>query len=388
MRLRSASRRVLLLVLVIASVSVFALPAVAAETANSDFVIIREDDVIADDLYAGAIRVLVEGRIDGDLIAFAAEEVVINGSVGGSVVAVTPRVVLSGSVDGSLRTVAGSVSVEGTVEGDLVATGLDVELGPDSVVNGEVLAWVWSLQSLGRVGELSGTQRTLELGGSVETDVDVSVGRLRIIEPLIVGGDLGYRSENEAEGLDQATVGGVVVDKDPLPPNIRVRALGSFTRFLAVLFLTFAALAVSWGWPDRTGAAIKAVRLAPLRSWGTGALFVFSPLILAGVAALIVALAPAAASFPLLAVLAPVTLAMVGAVGAASLVAGVPAVGWVGAKLLPERSVHAAVLFGSLIVGAFWFLPVLTWLIPIVVLPLGLGAWARSWRLEPTGSDS
>lgn len=382
--MRSAGRVVLLLVLVAASVSFLALPALAAETANSEFVIIREDDVVADDLYAGAIRVVVEGRIDGDLIAFAAEEVVINGSVGGSVVAVTPRVVVKGSVEGSLRTVASSVSVDGRVEGDLVAAGLDVELGPDSTVSGEVLSWAWALQSLGEVGELSGTQRSLDLGGTVEMDVDVSVDRLRIIEPLAVGGDLGFRSENDPEGLDQATVGGVVVDKSPLPPNIRIRALVSFTRFLIVLFLTIAALTISWGWPGRTGAAIKAVRLAPVRSWGTGALVVFSPMILIGIAALIVALAPAAASFPLLAVMAPVILALVGAVAAVSLVAGVPAVGWVGSKLLPQRSVHASVLAGSLIAGALWFLPVLAWLIPVAALPLGLGAWARAWRPETT----
>lgn len=382
--IKSAGTLVLLLATLVACVSVLALPAAAAETASSEFVIIREGDVVADDLYAGAIRVVVEGRIDGDLIAFAAEEVVINGSVGGSVVAVTPRVVVTGSVDGSLRTVATSVSVDGRIERDLVTAGLDVELGPDSIVAGEVLAWVWALQSLGEVGELSGTQRTLELGGTVEGDVDVSVDRLRIIEPLVVGGDLGFRSDNDGEGLDQATVGGVVVDKEPLPPNIRVRALVSFSRFLVVLFLTIAALTISWGWADRTSAAIGAVRRAPLRSWGTGALVVFSPLILVGIAALIVTLAPAAASFPLLAVMAPVILALVGVVGAVSLVAGVPAVGWIGSRLFPKRSVHFAVLAGSLIVGALWFLPVLAWLLPVAVLPLGLGAWTRTWRLEST----
>lgn len=371
--------------MVAAFVSIVApLPAVAAETANSEFVIIREDDVVADDLYAGAIRVVVEGRVDGDLIAFAAEEVVINGSVGGSVVAVTPRVVVSGSVDGSVRAVAGSVSVDGTVTGDLVATGIDLELGPDSTVAGEVLAWVWALRSLGEVGDLSGTQRTVDLGGTVERDVDVSVDRLRVVQPLVVGGDLGFRSENDAEGLDQATVGGVVVDKEPLPPNIRVRALALFTRFLVVLFLTIAALTISWGWADRTSAAIKAASLAPLRSWGTGALVAFSPLILIGIAALIVALAPPAASLPLVAVMAPVILALVGVVGAVSVVAGVPAVGWVGSRLFPRKSIHAGVLAGSLIIGALWFLPILAWLIPVVVLPLGLGAWARTWRLEPT----
>ena len=70
--------RALFLVLVASGVLVVsALPAVGAETANSEFVIIREDDVLEDDLYAGAIKVVIEGVVDGDLIAFAGEEVVI-----------------------------------------------------------------------------------------------------------------------------------------------------------------------------------------------------------------------------------------------------------------------------------------------------------------------
>ena len=385
---RLASRAVLLVALFIASTWALALPAAAAETANSEFLIIREDDVVSDDLYAGVIRVIVEGRIEGDLIAFAAEEVVINGTVGGSVIAVTPRVTINGAVEGSLRAVAGSVSVDGRVEGDLVTAGFDVDLGPDSTVTGEVLAWVWALRSSGEVGELGGTQRTLELAGTVEEDVDVSVDTLRIVDSLVVGGDLGFRSGNEAEGLDHATVGGVVVDKEPVPPNIRVRALGFFSRFLVVLLLTIAALAISWGWPDRTRAAIEATRLAPVRSWGVGALVVFSPLILIGVAALMIALAPASASFPLVAVLAPLFLAATGVVGAVSLAAGIPAVGWLGSKLFPHRSVHAAVLAGSLVIGVLWFLPILQWLLPVVVLPLGLGAWTRAWRLEPTAPVS
>lgn len=363
-----------------AVVATLAVPASAAQTSNSEIVIIREDDVVSDDLYAGAIRVIVDGRIDGDLIAFAAEEVLINGSVGGSVIAVTPTVVVNGEIAGSLRTVASSVSVTGDLGGDLVAAGLGIELTSESTINGEVLAWVWEMRSLGEVAQLGGTQRTLELGGSVDGDVDVSVGELRIVEPTLVGGDLGFRSENEAVGLDQVTVGGVIVEKSPLPPNIRVRALVLLGRFLVVLFLVATALTVAWGWPEETGSAVEAVGRGPTRSWATGALLVFSPLILIGVAALVVALAPAAASFPLLIILAPLILAAVGLVGAISLVAGVPAAGWLGSKLVPRRSIHGAVLAGSATLGVLWFLPVLAWLVPVVTLPLGLGAWLRSWR--------
>lgn len=376
---RGVPRIWLLPALVLMGIVTTALPAGAAETANSQIVIIRENDVIADDLYVGAIRLIVRGRIEGDLIAFTSEEVLIEGSVGGSVMAVSPRVTVEGVVEGSLRAVAPDVTVTGRLGGDAAVAAVDMDLHEDSSVGGEVLAWVWTMRSLGSVGALNGTMRTLDLGGSSAGDVDVSVGRMRVVEPLEVGGDLGYRSDDEAEGLDLVEVGGVIVDKTPLPANIRIRALFLFLRFLLILFLTMTALSVSWGWQEATLAAIAGVGSAPLRAWGRGAVVIFFPIVVLALAALILALAPPAASFPLLAVLIPLFMAAVGAVGAVGLVAGIPAVGWVGSRMFPRLSTHGAVLAGSAVAGIVWLIPVVGWLVPLLGLPLGLGAWFRSW---------
>ena len=361
-----------------------ALPALAAETSNSEFVIIRPDDILDDDLYAGAIKVLVEGEIDGDLIAFAGEEIVIDGLVTGSVFAFAPRVTVNGTVGRSLRVSANDLRVNGTVGRDVVAAAVDVQLGEDSSVGKDVLIWAVEVGALGHIGgDLTGSQRTLALAGSVDGDVDVSVGRLEIVDDLTVGGDLGYRSHNEAEDLDNATVDGAVVHKTPLPPNIRVRALGFFGRFLVILFLTIAALTMAWGWPDRTQRAIGMVGRA---AWGRGALVMFSPLLLAAVAGLILGLAPASASFPLLAILGPLVLAAVGVVLALCFVAGIPTVGRLGSFLFKKLDVYGSILAGSALTGLLWLLPVIGLIVPFVVLPLGLGAWISSWR--STGDEA
>lgn len=358
----------------------------AIETSNSEFVIIREDDVLEDDLYAAAVGVTVEGVIDGDLVAFAAEEVVIEGSVTGSLWAIAPRVVVNGTVGDSIRVSANTLRVDGSVDGDVVAAAFTVDLGESSEVSGDVLSWAWYMRALGSIENgIRGSARSMELGGSVGADIEASVNHLTVIADLEVGGDLDYRSENEAEGLENAEVGGVVVEQSPLPPNIRVRALTFFGRFLAVLFLTISALTVAWGWPQRTAEAIGDVGSSPLRSWALGALVAFSPLILAGVAALILLLAPAAASFPLLAMFAPLILATVGLVGALSLVAGAPVVGWLGGRLFRRLDLYGSILAGSLIAGMLWFVPILGWLVPLVVLPMGLGAWLLGWRSQPGG---
>lgn len=381
--MRSLSRRLIPAVVVGGLLATGALPAVAAETANSEFVIIQPDDVLEDDLYAGAIKVVVEGVIDGDLIAFAGEEVVIEGKVTGSVIAVAPRITVNGEIGGSLRATGNDVWIDGTVGRDVVVAAFDVQLGSGSNVGNDVVVWSWELAALGQIGgDLTGSQRRLSVAGEVDGDIDVSVGQVTVVDTLSVGGDFGYRSDTEAQGLDNATVAGAVVHKTPLPPNIRVRALNFFGRFLVIVFLTITALAIAWGWPDRTQRAIQTVKDAPAKSWGSGALVMASPLFLALIAGLVVGFAPAASSFPLMAILGPLILAALGLVLALSVVAGIPAVGRLGGLTFKRLDIFGALLVGAGLTGLIWLLPIVGWLVPLVVLPLGLGGWMLSWKTD------
>ncbi|MGH8952725.1 MAG: hypothetical protein ACRDX9_15060 [Acidimicrobiia bacterium] len=353
----------------------------AAETAASEIVIITEDNTLSDDLYAAGVRIIIEGTVEGDLVAFGAEEIVISGEVAGSVLAIAPTVTVSGRIGESARVSSSQLTVSGSIDGDLVAAAFNVDLDSGSEVAGDVLVWAVEMNAAGTIGaDLEGTQRTLGLAGSVGGDVDVSINRLTVTGPLEVAGDLGYRSPSEAEGLDQVTVGGVVVHKSPVPPNIRIRALGLLARFLVVLGLTSAALLVAWGWPKRTSLAGDRARAQTLRSFGSGALIMLSPVLLTGIGVLIASLVPASASLPLLAIFGPLVLATAGIVLVLSLVAGVPAVLALGRALPRERGLFGSIVAGSLVVGIVWLIPYLGWLVPLSVLPIGLGAWMLSFR--------
>ncbi len=353
----------------------------AAETATSDLVIVSEGDTVEDDLYAAGLRVVIEGIVEGDLIAFAAEEVVITGEVQGSVTAVTPSVTVSGQVGGSIRATGSRLEVSGSVGRDVVAAVITAVLGPDSTVTGDVWIWAFSLSAAGTIGgDLEGTQRTADLEGEVAGDVDITATHFTVTGPLTVGGDLDYRSPTEAVGLDQATVDGAVVHKTPLPPNIRVRALGLLAKFLVVIGLTAAALLVAWGWPERTARAGDRGRDRPLGAYWRGALIAFMPLLIAGVAVLVLLLTPATAGLPLLAIFAPLVLLSATIVLVLCLVAGAPAVLILGRVIPGRRGMYGAIVLGSALVGVLWFLPIVSWLVPVLLLPLGLGAWILGWR--------
>lgn len=366
----------------------WASPALAAETASSELVIITEGETTEGDLYATGVRVLIEGTVDGDLIAFAAEDVTITGQVTGSVLAVAPVVAIEGEVAGSVRVAANDLGVTGTIDRDLVGAVFSAVLDPTSEVGGDVLLWALTVSAGGAIGgDLGGTQRRLALEGNIGGDVDVTVGRLTVTGPLRVEGDLGYRSGVEASGLDEADVGGVVVHKAPVAPNIRVRALGVVARVLTIVALTTIAMLVAWGWPGRTRTAADLVRTQAFRSWGNGILLMLSPLLFGGVAALIAGLAPASASLPLLAIFVPLVLLTLGVVLILSLVAGIPAVLAIGDTLGRRRwGMYGSILFGSLVVGIVWLIPFLGWLVVLLVLPTGLGAWMLSFRGEEEAS--
>ena len=364
-----------------ALVVALAAPAIAAETASSDLVIIREDVVIADDLYATGVRVIIEGKVDGDLIAFAAEDILIEGEVTGSVFALASELTVSGIVGGSVRAGVRHLEITGTVGKDVVGVVLRSELSDTAAIEDDVLLWAVNMVSRGFIGgDLSSTAANIDLEGSVDGDVALAVSRLSVTGPLDVSGDLGYRSEDEAIGLDQAAVGGVIVHQTPLPLNIRVRALGLLARLLAILGLTSAALLVAGAWPRRTEAAADTATARPVRAYGIGLAVMLSPALLAVAAGLVVAVASPLASLPLLAILAPLVLALTGVVLVLSLVAGVPAVLMIGRRIPRDFGLRGSVLAGAGVAGVIWLIPTVGWLVPIVLLPLGMGAWILGLR--------
>ena len=381
---RRTARRLALAAVVGALTAAAPSPALAAETTGSELVIIQPDDVVEDDLYAGAVRVLVEGVIEGDLVVFAAEEVVVDGAVEGSVLAVAPSVSIEGTVGGAVRVASATLRIDGLVGGDVVASAGRVELGELSSIKGDLQAWAVTLEALGHVGQdLRGAQGAVALAGSVGGEVAVTVGRLTVVDELAVSGNLNYRSSAGAEGLEKATVAGAIAHQAPMPPNLRVRALQAFGRFLTILVLTAAALTVAYMWPDRARRAVERARASPWKSWGAGAAVLVSPFLLVGLTALATVLAPASASFVLLVVMAPVILVVFGVAAALCVATGAAAVGRLGWVVSPKLTLNGAVLVGSALAGLLWLLPVVGWLVPLTAAPLGLGAWMSGRRPEP-----
>jgi cytoskeletal protein CcmA (bactofilin family) len=376
-----------------------AAPALAADRAAADFVVVGVDEVIKEDLYAVGNSVDVRGTIDGDLIAFSGSEVRIGGTVTGDVIAVTGRVIVEGTVEGSVRATAAEVSIDGLVRRDVVVVAGRTEV--TGRVERDLMVWGWSLNLAGTVdgfvwGQTIGTTR---ISGDVGHDVEMTVGRLEVLAGTSIVGDLGYRADSAATVDDTAEVGGQLVQRQPTRQNIRLRAVVLVGAILGVLLFIAGGLSLFWFSPRTMRLAIETVRTEWKGAALTGLLLLPIPLLAPAVIVAIVGTAEPDVAFPLALALVPVAVGVAGVFALALLAAPVPVLTAVGNLAVPRHSAFLGFLVGAGVLILAMLIPYVRWFVLFSVLVLGLGSWVMGavrargdtgWEAEPllTQNDS
>jgi hypothetical protein len=152
--------------------------ALAFEERGGDVVIIGEDEVLEDDLYAGATTVTVNGTIQGDLIV-GAQTVVINGTVEGDLLAFAQSVTINGTVGDDVRVGAAALIVgkDASIGDDLVSGAYSLETMVGSTVGGGVLFGGYQALLGGDIAQdIMAGANGLSIHGNVGGDVKADVG--------------------------------------------------------------------------------------------------------------------------------------------------------------------------------------------------------------------
>ena len=235
----------------------------ALQTVSGDIYIVPEADVVGESLYVSASVVHIHGTIEGDLVVVATSRLQVTGSVTGDVVGFARTASIEGAVEGSVRLAGVDLEVSGEV-GDEVAI-----LARDAVLEGEIggdaLVWAIRLLTDGGLGrDLGGRTLWATIDGRVGRDVEMTVDHLRVGPAAVIAGDLGYRSADDAEIDPGATIGGTLVRRAPLSPDLWLRAgrlLGGLVVFL--LFIAMGLLAIRFR-PGWLYACVERVRRRPV----------------------------------------------------------------------------------------------------------------------------
>jgi cytoskeletal protein CcmA (bactofilin family) len=357
------------------TVSALALPA-QAQRVQSNVVLVRADDVIAEDLYAAGNTIIVSGTIQGDLVAIAFDSIRIDGVVEGDVIAISTSVEITGRVDGAVRVLSGSVSIDGAVDEDLFAGTLTLQAAPASNVGRDVLAWARTVELLGDVGRnVEGTHARTRIAGTVSGDVDVTTGGLALLPGANIVGDLRYTSDDEAVVAETAQVGGTLVRAEALAPNLRVRGIRLLVQLVGMISALGIGIGILWAAPNRSLAAAGALVRAPLRSlaWGVGVASV--PLALGIVTFGIVSITSLSSSGPVVLVLFPIALALAAIVFMGLLTTPVPLALAAGNRLRPAWSSYARYVAGFPLIVGVWLLPWVGGILIGILALAGLGSW-------------
>lgn len=252
-----------------------------ASRAAADVVLVAVGDVVADDLYAVGQVITINGRVEGDLVFWAGDRLVINGEVTGDVTGAAGTMRINGRVGGSVRAVGWDLAAAGEVGRDLLGIGWRV--AADGAIGRDVLAWARNLAAGGSVGRDIAGQAwgTALLAGSVGRDVEMTVDRLRVSAGADIAEDLVYRSPRPATMSEQATVGGNLIRRHPLVPNLSVgAALTSLIIVLWLFYMLFGLLAIKF-FPSH-GRTAERVRARPWYTLGLGSMVLLGfPLLIA-----------------------------------------------------------------------------------------------------------
>lgn len=389
---------------------------VLAERHGGEEVIIQADQVVGDDLYAAASKIVIDGTVKGDVIAFGGS-IIINGVVEGDLIGAAQVIAISGSVNDDARIAAQAVVIKsgGKIGDDANIAAFSVEAEPDSRIGGDL--WVAASQVLlaGQVGgDVMGGGESVQISGTVGGNVEVGAADtdqmpgfsyaqfmpalpegfrlpnvprgLTISESARIAGNLTYTSRSEIT-VPSGSVSGEIThqmpevterEKEPVAFGSGAWAIEQVQRLLRLLLVGLVLVWLASGWLRRGAEALRA-RLLPSLGWG-----IVSPFALLAffvVAAIVIFIVAALLSY-IFGSMALITLLLSTAVGTIVVVYLMLALyigGLVTAYALGERILAGgrplwAMLIGVGILWVLTLIPVVGTIIGIVFALFGLGA--------------
>ena len=348
--------------------------AFALEARKGDTIVVRESEVVKEDLYIAGDTATIEGTIEGDLWS-ACRYLEVHGSVDGSIFAVGGTIMLAGDVKNGVKAIGGNLGITGSIGHDLFLIGNEVSIDSTAVVGGDLFFAAKEALVEGPVGGgIKGAAKTVILGNSVGDDVLLYIRYLTLLEEAHIGGSLTYTSEEEALVRAGARIDGTTTRFVPeyrkrireiIPFIVLAGVVGKIFLFLMTVIV---GLALILAVPKTFLLLSEGIRRKPGASAGWGALILIGVPIAVAIAfgtivGIGIALVAAAAYFIAL---------YVGHI-AISLCIGRLILG----QAMEVRSKGA--LFGSLVLGLFIitllrFVPVLGYFVWFAASLFGLGS--------------
>lgn len=344
---------------------------------GGDNIVVRSDEVIEDDLFAGAQRLTIMGTVDGDLIA-GGKSIDVDGEVWGDMIAGAEIISITGRIDDDIRVAARQITNSGTVGSNALCFCQNLRLTGQSEIGRDLTVYAGEVLIEGVIGgKLTGATSSMRIAGRISGDVEISTGSLLILPSSEIEGDLIYTSSKPAEILEGSQVHGRVVhrvkEKTPMECKVpgfrqlgkilyRLKWIFKIVHFVALLIvgLIFVALAATL-----SKDTADTIRNSPWRCLGLGLL----ALIVVPLAVFIVSLTGIGLPLGIIVIFLYLIFLYLSSI-VFSIFIGRSLFGLFGG----DTSSYLALIVGIIILFFLGLIPYVGWVIQFVVLLFGFGA--------------
>jgi len=386
---RKPVRFILVSLLACLLLSFFTVPVMAYDARGETNITIAGDEVVNDDLYLVGGSITIDGTVNGDVFILG-QTIAVNGTVNGGITVAGQTITLNGSISRGARVAGQTITVNGNIAGDLLAATSDLIINQNAVIGRDLVLGSSTALISGQVGRnVLGGAEQVTISNRINGNVTLHVTDLLITSTAVIGGNLTYTSETEAEIQQGSQITGTVDQITPTEPEPRpeegiwagiigaviFRILSFISIFLIGLILLFLAL---------RHMKLLAVSLQrhPARCLGWGALIFFvTPL-----AALLV-------MFTVIGIpLALIALVVWGILLYLSQLPVALVIGWLilfrGRNTVSRGSLIGALALGLFIIHLVSLIPIFGWIFWFFVILFGLGTLVTVFKVARETSRS
>ena len=179
-------------------------------------IVIEKSEIIADDLFLAADTVDIFGTINGDVYV-GAGVVNFSGTITGDLIIGSGKVSINGQIGDDLIVGGGDVTVTDSTIGDGVIVGAgSVTINDQTTINGSLLAGTGMLDNQAPVGRnLMIGAGTIKHNAFVGGEAYLGGETLNLGPKTVINGDLTYAAEKEIQLDDQAVITGETIRHTP-----------------------------------------------------------------------------------------------------------------------------------------------------------------------------
>ncbi|MFA7088255.1 MAG: hypothetical protein WC146_02865 [Patescibacteria group bacterium] len=258
-----------------------AIAAKATDTKASDSVYVAKDEIISGNFYAVGQTITVDGVIGGDLIA-AAQTINVNGRIDGDIIAAGQDITINGEVGGNIRIAGSSLVINGSVVRNVNAFGANIILGSESSVGWDVYLAGANAELRGVInGGLSGNIGQSLITGTIGKNVNLKLPsgntsqKLIITNEAVINGNLSYKSKNDAQISEKATIAGEIQKTENKQPQKNWFLVWLWSKIFSIFSALVVGLVLIFLGKTITPKILKKIEERPTKLLIPGLIFMF-----------------------------------------------------------------------------------------------------------------